>query len=249
MKCTSNRYTQKKVITVFACVLTLAFAFSGCGGGGGSTATTPPASTTVNITGKTIIDDDPLTPLADVTIKGFYSDTDTTSSVTSATDGSFTLPVEINKAVSAQTSKPPTYATLNLAKRAFPASINAGNIELVTVSDVNLAIEFAFGEGITLNGFAWLAVDVVNEATGDDVAGVTITVTGAAPVALGYLDCSGLNASQTETVVDLNPCENRAAAYIAYFDVESTEVTISDGLDSEIIPVRRGQVSFHEFEQ
>ena len=233
---------------MLACVLGLAFVISGCSSSSSPAATTTPTTqTTVNISGKTITDDDPLTPLADVTIKGFYSDTDVTSSVTSAADGSFTLPVTINKAVSAQASKL-TYATLNTAKRAFPASIDAGNIELVTVSDVNLLISGVFGEGLTLNQFAWLAVDVVNEATQDDVAGVTITVTGVAPVAIAYLDCSGLNASQISTVVDENPCD-KPVAYLAYFDVGSTEVTVSIGSDSELIPVRRGEVSYHEFEQ
>jgi hypothetical protein len=183
-----------------------------------------------------------------VTVKGIYSDNNPlNTSTTTGADGSFSLDVLKNMAVSLQASKG-GFATLNSAKEALSVGVNDADFELPTNAEVEDAIFTAFGAGPTLAGQAWLAVNVVDGNTGDDVPGVAIS-TIVTPDGYLYTDCNGNNSGLLVTVVDANPCNRDGPMYFAFYSTDSIEVTVSDGTTQQLAPVRRGEVTFLEFEQ
>jgi hypothetical protein len=153
-----------------------------------------------------------------------------------------------NTAVSFQATKG-GFATLNSAKEALSVDVTDADFDLPTTAEVEGAITTAdLGDGTTLlPGFAWLAVNV-NDVNGEDVPGVSISTTGTT-VDVVYTDCTGIDSTFMVTVVDAIPCNRGGPMYMAYFDTDSTEVTVSDGISSQLAPARRGQVTFLEFEQ
>jgi len=185
---------------------------------------------------------------AGVKVEGIYSDTNPLNpEIVTVAGGVFNLEVLKNTAVSMRASKN-GFATLNSAKEALSVDVMGADFELPNTTEAEGAISDAFGAGPTLPGQAWLAVNVVDGFTGDDVAGIAISVTGAAGTFV-YTDCAGIGTGALVTVVDANPCDRGGAMYFAYFDTDSTEVTVSDGTSSQLAPVRRGEVTFLEFEQ
>jgi len=168
-------------------------------------------------------------------------------STTTGSDGGFTLPVLKNTAVSVQVSKA-GFVTLNSAIETLNLDISGFDVEVPTTMEVDSAIFNAFAAAIAIPGQAWLAVNVVDSLTDEDVAGITISVTGAAGTFV-YTDCDGIGTPSPVTVVDVNPCNRGGPMYFAYFDTDSAEVTVSDGVTQQLAPVRRGEVTFLEFEQ
>jgi hypothetical protein len=228
---------MKKII--IASVLGIAVILSGCGGGGDdATAFVPQEFYTIS--GQVTNNSSPET---DVTVKGIYSDgSPLNPSTTTLVDGTFSIEVLKNTPVSAQVSKT-GFATLNSAKEALNANESGFDVELVTTADAESVVSAAFS-GPKLADVAWLAVNVVDSAD-VEVNGVTISTTGS-PVATAAIDCDGIGSNFNVTIA---PCPSRdGPMYFAYFDTDSTEVTVTAGSDSQLAPVRRGEVTFLEFE-
>ena len=139
---------------------------------------------------------------------------------------------------------------MNSEKLALTTDITDFNEDLPTQTEAQDAITAAFGPGPTLSGQAWLAVNVIDTNTDAEIAGVTFTITGTpAATDVVYTNCDSLDSGGTVTVVDAIPCDRGGPMYFAYFDTDSSEVTVSDGVSSKLAPVRRGEVTFLEFEQ
>jgi len=221
--------------------LGIAVILSGCGGGGDDAAQFVPQEF-YTISGQVTNDS---SPEADVTVRGIYSDgSPLNPSTTTKADGTFSIEVLKNTAVSAQVSKS-GFATLNSAKEALNANESGFDVELVTTADAESVVAAAFS-GPELADVAWLAVNVVDSAD-VEVNGVTISTSGS-PVDTAAIDCDGTGSSGDVTIAP--PCvpSRSGPMYLAYFDTDSTEVTVSAGGDSQLAPVRRGEVTFLEFE-
>lgn len=217
---------------------------SGC-----SSSSSPAGVSTVTVSGKISSTANP-SPEGEpgVTVQGYYSDTATSDAANTVADGTYTLTVERNRAVSIKLSKG-TFTTLNSEKLALTADITDFNEDLPTETEAEDAIAAAFGPGPTLSGQAWLAVNVIDTNTDAEIPGVAFTITGTpAPTDVVYTDCAGAGTGEVVTVVDGPPCD-RGPMYFAYFDTDSSEVTVSDGVSSKLAPIRRGEVTFLEFEQ
>ena len=179
-----------------------------------------------------------------VTVKGIYSDGNILNpSTTTIADGTYSLDVLKNTPVSAQASKS-TFATLNSAKEALSANETGFDVEMVASTDAEAAIATVF-PGPTLAGQAWLAVNVV-DASDVEVNGVAISTTGS-PTDTAATACDGTDSGGDVTVA---PCPTRGGPmYFAYFDADSIEVTVTAGSASQLAPVRRGEITYLEFEQ
>lgn len=185
---------------------------------------------------------------AGVKVEGIYSDNNPLNPEdVTVTGGVFSLDVLKNTAVSLRASKN-GFATLNSAKEALSVDILDADFELATTAEAETMLSDAFGGGPWLDGQAWLAVNVLDANTGAEIAGVAISTTGS-PFNVVYTNCAGNDVGATATLVDVTPCNRDGTMYLAYFDADSTEVTVSDGTSSQLAPVRRGEVTFLEFEQ
>ena len=239
---------QRKAAYFLACIMGLLFIVSGCSSDDAAQAI---ADEFVAISGTIYSTDNPESSgkgEPGVTVKGIYSDGNILNpSTTTVADGSFSLDVLKNDAVSVQASKG-GFTTLNSAKEALSVNEPGANIELPTTAEAEGAILAAFGAGPTLAGQAWLAVDVLDANTGDDIAGIAISTTGTTGGVV-FTNCAGNDSGDVVTVVDVIPCNRDGPMYFAYFDTDSTEVTVSDGTSSQLAPVRRGEVTFLEFER
>jgi len=237
---------QGKVAYVLACAMGLVFILTACSSDDVAQVL---ADEFVAISGKISSTANP-EPAGEpgVIIKGIYSDNDPLNpDVNSGADGTFRLIVLRNTAVSLQASKG-NFATLNSAKELLNIDVAGFDIFMPTTAEAEGIIFEAFGAGPTLAGQAWLVVDVVDGNTGDDVDGVAISTT-ITPIDLVYTDCAGVGTASTVTVVDVIPCTRDGAMYLAYFDQDSTEITVSVGATQQLAPIRRGEVTFLEFEQ
>jgi hypothetical protein len=228
---------MKKII--LASALGAVFVLSSCGGSGDDVAQLVAQEFYV-ISGQVT---NGSSPEADVTVKGIYSDgSPLNPSTTTLDDGTFSIEVLKNTPVSAQVSKS-GFATLNSAKEALNANESGFDVELVTTVDAEAVIAEVF-PGPTLAGNAWLVAKVVDN-TDEEVSGITISTTGS-PVDTAATDCNGNDSSGDVTIA---PCPSRdGPMYLAYFDTDSIEVTVTAGSDSQLAPVRRGEVTFLEFE-
>ena len=185
-----------------------------------------------------------------VSVTGIYSDGNLLNpSTRTRAGGAFSLPVLKNTAHSVQVSKTGSdLVTLNSAKQTLNADISGFDVEVPTTMEVDDAILNAFSAAIALPGQAWLAVNVVDGVTDEDVADVVISITGA-PGFYIYTNCAGTGISAPATVVNESPCNRGGPMYLAYFDTDNAEVTVSDGLTQQLAPVRRGELTFLEFER
>jgi hypothetical protein len=178
-----------------------------------------------------------------VSAKGIYGSVlGETSPVTTDANGMYSLVVLKDTPVSLQASKT-GFVTLNSAKVSLSTNEDNFDVEMVSISDADAAINQVF-PGQTLAGSAWLAVNVV-DSNDVDVPGITIT-SGSTNVV--YTDCTGADSTQSVTVVDQSPCNRPGPMYFAYFNTDD-EVTVTAGSDSQLAPVRVGQVTFLEFVQ
>ena len=233
-----------KATYILTCVTGLVFILSACSSDDASTVF---ADEFIALSG-TITSNSIPAEEAGVTVKGIYSDNNPLNPQTdTATDGSFSLNVLKNTAVSLQASKA-GFATLNSAKEALSVDINDADFELATIAEADTLLFDAFGASPTLVDQAWLAVNVLDGNTGAEIAGVAISTTGT-PGGVVYTNCAGNDVGAVVTVVDIIPCNRDGTMYLAYFDTDSTEVTVSDGITQQLAPVRRGQITFLEIEQ
>ena len=183
--------------------------------------------------------------LGGVKVKGIYSDNDVLNpETTTATDGTFTLTVLKDIAVSLQASAS-NYVTLNSEKTKLSVDETGLDIELPTSTDAEAAINQVF-PGQTIVGSAWLVVNVVNSSD-VEVGGVAISTTGT-PTDTAATNCDGTDSNGNITIASCSP-DRDGPMYFAYFDTESAEVTVTAGADSQLAPVRRGEVTFLEFVQ
>ncbi len=75
---------------------------------------------------------------------------------------------------------------------------------------------------------------------------MTISTTGTT-IDTAATACDGTDSGSDVTIA---PCPSRnGPMYFAYFDIDSTEVTVTVGSDSQLAPVRRGEVTVLEFVQ
>ena len=235
-------YPKNKTIYILSGIIAGLFILTACSSSGDDAAQVI-ADEFISISGKLTSSANP-TGESGVTVKGIYSDGNILNPET-ATDsaGVFSLDVLKNTAVSLQASKS-SFATLNSAKEALSVNESGVDIELVTSSDAEAAIANVF-PGPTLSGFAWLVVDVVDSSDAQ-VNGVTISTTGTA-IDTAATACDGTDSNGDVTIA---PCPSRdGPMYFAYFDIDSTEVTVTAGSNSQLAPVRRGEITFLELVQ
>jgi len=172
-----------------------------------------------------------------VVIKGIYSDNNPLNPDTiTGADGTFRLLVLKKTAVSLQASMS-GFATLNSAKELLSIDVAGFDVLMPITAEAEGIIFDAFVAGPTLIGQAWMAVDVVDANTGVDVAGVAISTT-ITPSGVAYTNCAGNDSGLAVTVVDADPCTRDGAMYLAYFDSDSTEITVSDGTTPQLAPIR-----------
>ena len=246
MKCNKNTYSQKFIITAIGCLLGITFVLSGCGSSSSTPAATTPTTPATTYTASGKITDSLDLPLANVTVKAIYTDTDPTNpSTMTAPDGTYTLTLDGSKTVSLQASLS-GYVTTNTIRRPVDANATGVDIDLVTPEQAQSAITTVFGLNAPLFvNHAWLAIDVTNN--GVDVGGATIE---SDAFAEAFLDCNG-DDSLLNVTTGPCPSDDRAAAYIGWFNV-SKEITVTIGgtviPDSEIAPVRLGEITIHEFD-
>ena len=180
-----------------------------------------------------------------VSVKGIYSTMlGETSPETTDASGLYSLVVLKDTPVSLQASKT-GFVTLNSAKASLSADESNFDIEMVTSAEAEAALNQVF-PGQTIAGSAWLVVNVVD--SGDvDVGGVTISTTGT-PTDTAATNCDGTD-SNGDTTIASCITDRSGPMYFAYFDTDSAEITVTAGTDSQLAPVRRGQVTFLEFVQ
>lgn len=140
------------------------------------------------------------------------------------------------------------YAVLNTQYRAFSENTSGLDFEVVLAADAETVIDIAFdGMGLDLADKAWLAIDV-QDASGDDVAGVTITPD-SSPNGGGTLNCDGTLSGGNTTADPACVSDRTGPMYLAYYDAD-TEITIAISGSSAIsAPVRLGAVTFIVVEQ
>ena len=182
----------------------------------------------------------------DVSVKGIYGgvlgDTD---SVTTDASGMYSLVILKDTPVSLQASKT-GFVTLNSATDSLSADESGFDIEMVTVDDANDAIDQVF-PAQKIDGFAWLVVNVVDSADAE-VGDVTISTTGTTPIDTAATNCDGTDSNGDTTIAPCDP-GRPGPMYFAYFDTDSAEITVTAGTDTQLAPVRRGEVTFLEFVQ
>lgn len=247
MKCTNNRYTQKKVISVFAGVLALAFAISGCSSGGDTpAATTPPSSTTATVSG-TVKN---LSNVGEpgVAVEAVYTTPGDAGNVTTTTDtnGAFSLTVEKNRSVYVHTSKS-GFVNENSEKGTLDADETGHEIEIPTPAEMQAAITAAFeasGQIPTVVNHAWLIVEI-KDANDNEVgnAGISSVPTPAGEV---YVDCDGTDSLGLATIAC--PGGRVSTMYIAYFDA-TADVSVQAVGDTKTAPVIMGELTVLEFVQ
>ena len=204
---------------------------------------------TVTISGKISSDVNPA-PAGEggVAVRGIYTDTDPgNTSTTSEADGTYSLTVEANKAVSVQLEKA-GFAILNSQKVALTANVTDGDEDLVSDANAQIAIDLALGANTTLlANKAWLAIDVT-DALGEEVNGVSISATPAPDVEV-YTECDGTDSLGNVTTGA--PCApgRVSVMYLAYYDTAPGDVTVTANGDTQIAPVRMGQITGLDFEQ
>lgn len=248
MKCTNNRYIQKKVITVFfAGVLALAFAISGCSSGGDTpAATTPPSTTTATVSGtvKNLSD----VGESGVAVEAVYTTPGDAGNVTTTTgtNGAFSLTVEKNRSVYVHTSKS-GFVNENSEKGTLDADATGLEIEIPTPVEMQAAITAAFEalqENPVLVNHAWLVVEL-NDANDNEVgnAGISSVPTPAGEV---YVNCDGTGSLGKATIAC--PGGRESTMYIAYFNA-SADVSVQALGDTKTAPVRMGELTVLEFVQ
>jgi hypothetical protein len=245
MRYTGNRYIQKKVLTVFAGVLTLAFAFSGCSSSSSPAATTTP-STTVTVGGT--VTTESVTPEPNVTVTGKYSDTDMTPAATTDSAGKYSLTISNSKAVWLNFAKA-GLATLNSEKSTLTTNITDADIDMPTTVQAQQLIDALFGAGNPLGNVAWLVVDV-EDASANKLAGVSFSSIPAADAEV-YVACGNIDNGDTATVAPCAPGD-QDVMYIAFFtgfpvdaSVSATGAGISD---TKTAPLRQGEITFIDFD-
>ena len=180
-----------------------------------------------------------------VSAKGIYGSVlGETSPVTTDANGMYSLVVLKDTPVSLQASKT-GFVTLNSAKVSLSTNEDNFDVEMVSITDADAAINQVF-PGQTLAGSAWLVVNVVD--SGDiEVGGVNISTTGT-PTDTAATNCDGTDSNGDTTIAPCAPSRD-GPMYFAYFDTDSSEVTVTAGSDSQLAPIYRGQVTFLEFVQ
>ena len=238
---------QKSMLTGMACALVVLAGLSACSSSDSTPAVNPANTTTVS--GKISTDANP-PPDGEpgVTVKGIYSDTDPANpSTTTAADGTFTLTVDTTKAVSIQISKS-GYATLNFEKTTITAPItDADEDGYPTTTMVQQVINAALAPAsIALADKSWFVVQVT-DALGDDLGGVSIASNPAPDVEV-YVDCDGSEAVGGATVA-CPPGSARGVMYLAYFDAAPGDISVMAIGETQVAPVRMGEISVFDFEQ
>jgi len=228
--------------------MALVAGLAGCSSSDSGTApgTTP---STVTISGKISSDDNPAPAgEAGVAVRGIYTDTDpANTSTTTAADGTYSLTVEANKAVSVQLEKA-GFAILNSQKVALTANVTDGDEDLVSDANAQIAIDLALGGNTTpLANKAWLAIDVT-DALGAEVNGVSISATPAPDVEV-YTECDGTDSLGNVTTGATCAPDRVSVMYLAYYDTAPGDVTVTANGDTQIAPVRMGQITGLDFEQ
>ena len=248
MQYTRNRYTQKKVITVLAGMLMLAFAISGCSSGGDTpaTTTTTPSSTTATVSGtvQNLLD----VGESGVALEAVYTTPGDAGNVTTTTgtNGAFSLTVEKNRNVYLHISKS-GFVNVNSEKGTLDADQTGEEIQIPTPLEMQTAITTAFealAQNPTLVNHAWLVVDI-NDANDNEVGNVGISSV-PAPAGEVYVNCDGTGSLGNATIAC--PGGRVSTMYIAYFNA-SADVSVTAVGDTKTAPVRMGELTFLEFVQ
>ena len=232
---------MKKI--VLANVLSSALILSGCGGGGSDEVAQIITDLEVTVSGQ--ITNLSNAGLSDVAIEGVYADPGGLLDPTTISDtsGNFSLEILKGDAFYLRATKD-TFTTLNSARVALNVNETGLEIGMPTKVEAQGIIDLVFtNTQPTFADKAWLVVDVVTAANGDDVAGQTITAV-STPAAEAYPDCFGAPGASS-TVAG---CTDRPGPmYMAYYNA-STEITVTVGIETQTAPIRMGEITALEFE-
>ena len=184
--------------------------------------------------------------LSGVAIEGVYTDPGglLNPSTKSDASGNFSLQVLKGDAFYLRGTIA-TYATMNSAKGALSVDEVGFDIGIPTETEAQDVINLVFTD-VTPNlaDKAWLVVDVVTAANGDDVSGQTITAA-STPDAEVYPDCDGAPTSGPT----IAGCTDRSTPmYMAYYDA-TIETTVTVGSETQTAVIRKGEITYLEFEQ
>lgn len=116
------------------------------------------------------------------------------------------------------------------------------DVVMYTTAEAEAAIDTAFG-GMALNlaDKGWLVVDVEN--SGGEVNGATVAVT-AAPDGGGSTNCDGtLTGTNVTSAPPCSPART-GPMYLAYYDDNTIDVTVTVGSTTYKAPVRKGEVTY-----
>jgi len=248
MKYIKNNYLQKITLAGIACSLLLLTGLSGC-----SSSDSTPAATTVTISGKVSDTADVAEP--GVAVEVVYTTPGAAGNVSTTTNasGDFSLTVNKNTTFYVRISKT-DFATLNSEKGSTDVDEAVGTLNIPTSDEAQGLINQAFGLGAPLlANHAWLVVGV-EDASGDELNGVTIASVPAETDEV-YANCDGTdsNGGATTGAICPLPDEREGVQYIAYFDATADVTvtatsTVPPAADNATAPVRMGEIAFIDFE-
>ena len=234
---------MKKIFLASAC--SSAIILSGCGGGGGD-ATQVVADLTVTISGQ--ITDSADSPLPGVAIEGVYNNPGDplNPSTNSNNNGNFSIDVLKSDAVYLRATKA-TYATLNSAKWTYNADEMGFDFGMPDTTEAQAIIDAAYGAGTALADKAWLVVDVVNAANGNEINNQSIAVS-PAPEDEVYTACTGFDSGASATIAP--PCNpsRPGPMYIASFAASAT-VNVTVATETQTAVLTKGEITYLDFEQ
>jgi hypothetical protein len=233
-------------------VLSAAFALAGCAN---SDDVTEAILGTVNISGN-IVDASANDVALDVSIKATTNGLPASrvydsSTATTDASGNFSLTVAKDLPVYFHMTKA-GYTTFNSAIDSYSSDRSVSDVPIFTVADAESIIDLAFPtSGLNLGDKAWLIVEVL-DASGDDLAGVTVAQS-SLPTEWAY---NNQNTCVNDYDTGAGPTADCTATrvgpmYIAYYDAEEViDVSITGAASgTQAALVRMGEVAVVVFQQ
>ena len=237
---------NKRFGCFFTCITGAVLILSACSSDDAAQAI---ADEFVSISGQITSSANPVAGEESVTVKGIYSDNNPLNpSTNSGPDGRYSLSVLKNTAVSVQMSKA-TFATFNFQKAALAVNITDGDEDLVTELEAQAVLDLALAASPqNLADKAWFVANVT-DANGDDINAESFAVNPVPDVEV-YLLCDGTDSTLNAT--SDAPCApgERAVMYLAYYDAAPAgEVSVTAIGQTQVAPVRMGEITVFDFEQ
>ena len=206
----------------------------------------PPGPSTVELSG--ILSHDG-TPVDGALVTAYRADPPNTPVTVTDTDaaGSYTATILLGISTHLSFDKL-GFAVLNTQYKTFTQNATGLDFETVLAADAETVIDIAFnGMDLDLADKAWLAIDV-QDPSGDDVAGVTITPD-SLPAGGGALNCDATLSGGNTTADPACVSDRTGPMYLAYYDADAEIIITISGSSPISAPVRMGEITFIVVEQ